>query len=160
MSNLAEMTEEELYNLRVAIMREMERRQILSSAPDQAAALAADFLRARDGEEDPDNPPPWQPVTGYHDAYPKGAIRTHEGKVWEATRDGASQEPGNSPDWREVAQGDEELDWVQPHAGSEYPVGAIVRHNGHRWRNDHTGPNGWEPGTNGSQWTDLGPIDE
>jgi len=50
--------------------------------------------------------------------------------------------------------------WVQPHAGAEYEPGAIVSHEGRVWRNDHTGLNGWEPGTPGSQWTDLGPIEE
>ena len=108
---------------------------------------------------------PWQPVTGYQNAYPLGYLVTHDGKEWTATRDGATGTPGESPDWQQVPGTDPEtgeteiLPWVQPHAGSEYEPGALVTYGGHVWRNDHTGPNGWEPGTTGAQWTDLGPID-
>lgn len=39
-------------------------------------------------------------------------------------------------------------------------TGALVTHHGHVWRNDHGAGNAWEPGTTGSQWTDLGPAEQ
>src|SRR5690606_4415762 len=125
-----------------------------STIPDVITAANGSYW---DGQEQGQ---PWRPVTSYVDAYPLGWEVTHNGKTWVALREGASGEPGVvTGDWQEKQEPGEIVDWVQPQAGSEYPVGAIVRHNGHLWRNDHTGPNGWEPGTTGSQWTDLGPTD-
>lgn len=96
--------------------------------------------------------------TGYHNAYQYDAVVTYGGKKWKSTRNGANGIPGQSPDWVQVAEEGEILEWVQPHAGSEYPVGAVVKHKGRLWRNDHVAVNGWEPGTVGSQWTDIGPA--
>lgn len=111
---------------------------------------------ASEGVQDGD---PWRPVTGYHDAYPLGFTVHHDGKLWVSLRAGASGEPGNAPgDWQEYQEPGQAVDWVQPQAGSEYPVGALVRHDGRIWENTHTGPNGWMPGAPGSQWTDVGPA--
>ena len=104
---------------------------------------------------------PWQPVTGYENAYPKDYLVTHDGKEWTATRDGATGEPGKSGDWREVTPEGVIPAWAAPHGYEDaYDPGAIVTHDGHVWRNDHNAGNAWEPGTTGSQWTDLGPVDE
>ena len=96
--------------------------------------------------------------TGYHDAYPKEWIVTSSGKKYKATRDGANGIPGESPDWLLEPEEGEIPAWVPVHAGSEYPIEAIVQHVGYIWRNDLGRPNGWEPGTTGSQWTKLGPT--
>lgn len=156
--DLDHLTDTDLQALLGQVYTEVQRRQTLAAAPQEAQQVAARYLTARDGEPDPDNPPAWQPVTGYHDAYPSNWTVTHTEKTWTSTRDGASGEPGQSPDWREVATDGEILPWVQPHAGSEYPVGAVVSHIGRLWRNDHSAPNGWQPGVPGSQWTDMGPA--
>lgn len=110
---------------------------------------------------------PWQPVTGYENAYPLGHLVTHDGAEWTATRDDATGEPGRSDDWRKVTAPGAIPEWVQPQGYlGAYDPGAIVQHKGHVWRNDHVDgqgnglPNAWEPGTTGAQWTDLGPVDE
>lgn len=106
----------------------------------------------------PDSITVYEQPSGYHNAYLRDTLVEHEGLTYQATRDGATGIPGQSPDWKQVAEDGEELDWVQPHAGSEWAAGVIVRHKGHRWQNDLGRPNGWEPGALHSGWTDLGPI--
>lgn len=153
--NLTELTDDELSQLRIDVLTEQERRQTLTATPSLVEDANRRYLAA-EGTTEGD---PWRPVTGYHDAYPSGWEVTHAGKTWVALRSGASGEPGIvTGDWQEKQEPGEVVDWVQPQAGSEYPVGANVRHNGRIWRNDHTGPNGWVPGENGSQWTDIGPA--
>lgn len=102
---------------------------------------------------------PFVQPTGAHDAYPKDSIVTHDGKTWRATRAGANGVPGESPDWWLIPEGGEIPAWTQPHAGTEYELGALVTHNGHVWENEHD-LNGWEPGTPHSQWKDLGPVED
>ena len=81
---------------------------------------------------------------------------TRDGRRWRSTRGGATGTPGDSPDWREIAEEGQILPWVQPHAGSKYPAGAVVTHLGRTWRNDLGRPNGWRPGQPGASWTDIG----
>ena len=139
-----------------AVAAEQARAEQEKLAADTEAVVRAMVATA----QPPADGQPYVAPTGYQNAYAKDTTCTYAGKTWRALRDGAVGVPGESPgDWQQVAGPGEIVDWVQPQAGSEYPVGAIVRHNGHLWRNDHTGPNGWEPGTTGSQWTDLGPTD-
>ena len=61
------------------------------------------------------------------------------------------EEPEPEP---EPEEPDEIPDWVQPTAGTEYPIDAVVFHNERIWRNTHPA-NAWEPGTQGSQWVDV-----
>ena len=98
------------------------------------------------------------PPTGYHDAYPKGWEVQDDGAEWIATRNGATEIPGEGFDWVRKTPENEIPIWAPVQAGSEHAVGVIVSHKGRLYRNDHTGPNGWEPGTTGSQWTDIGPA--
>lgn len=156
MLDLRTLTDEQLGQLRADVTAEHDRRRTLAAAQDRIIQANRDYLAA-EGTAPGD---PYRAPTGYHDAYPHGWEVTHDDKTWVSTRDGATGVPGDSPDWRQVAQEDEILPWVQPHAGSEYPVGAKVTHNGRIWENTHTGPNGWEPGRPGAQWTDLGPEQE
>jgi hypothetical protein len=102
----------------------------LNAAPDELAALQAATLAA-EGIEEGD---PWRQPTGAHDAYPLGAIVTHNGQTW-------GQVGGGIPDW------------VQPTGSTDaYPAGAIVRHNGLVWESD-LDANVWEPGVFG--WTEI-----
>ena len=146
---------DDLIGLRTQVMVELERRTRLETLPQQAADAITAYQEAiglGTGEA-------WTQPDSYLTAYRLGATVTHDGKEWVSTRDGASGEPGvDLGDWVEVVPEGEIPVWVQPMAGQEYPVGAVVSHNGHLWRNDHVGPNGWEPGVTGSQWTDLGPA--
>lgn len=103
---------------------------------------------------------PFVKPTGYHNAYPKAAVVTHDGKEWEATRDGANGTPGESPDWIEKVPEGVIPEWEQRHAGSEYEPGAIVQHEGTVYRNDLETPNAYRPDVAHSGWTDLGPIEE
>lgn len=143
--------------LRIAVLTEQERRQTLATYPDRVAAANASARRADPGSltvhVDGD---PYQPVTGYQDAYPVGAIVTFGGRRWQATQDGAWMEPSQGRSGWELLPEDGVIDaWVQPMAGAEYPPDAIVTHNGHTWQNTYGGPNGWEPGTTGAQWTQI-----
>ena len=96
----------------------------------------------------------WAQPTGAHDAYPLDWTVTHGGKTWVSRLMSNVWEPGVTG-WDEVVVEGEYPEWVQPlGAHDAYPEGAIVRHNGALWRNDHTS-NVWEPGTPGSQWTQI-----
>ena len=145
------MTDAAVDELLDAAYAESQRRAALRAAPaaiEQAAAAWREAAGRQDGD-------PYVAPAGYHDAYPLDAIVTHGGRRWRPTRDGATGTPGGSPDWREIAEGGQVLPWVQPHAGSEYPVGAVVTHMGRTWRNEHN-RNGWRPGQTGARWTDIG----
>lgn len=133
---------------------EQHRRQTIAGAVDAVPEIR-DAILAAEGQE---SGGPFVPPTGAHNAYPIGWIVTFNSIEWEATRDGAHGVPGESGDWRQVAGEGEILEWVAPTgAHNAYEPGSLVVHNGHVWRNEHTGGNAWEPGTPHSQWADLGP---
>lgn len=87
-----------------------------------------------------------QPVVA-DDAYPKGALVTHNGKDWESLTPANVWTPGVSG-WREVvAEGP--AAWVQPlGAHDAYPLGAKVTHKGKTWTST-AAANIWEPGVYG-----------
>lgn len=151
MTDVAGMSDQDLAWLLDAARQEYQRRSDLVSALGSTPGLVDALLTSTGREPGAEYVAP----TGAHDAYPLGWVVTHEGVEYEATRDGAVGVPGDSVDWRRIAAENEVLPWVQPMAGQEYPVGAIVTHQGKTWRNDHVGPNGWEPGQPGSQWTEI-----
>ena len=148
------LADDDLAALLDAARAEYQRRRDLTSAIDSTPGLIEALLTTTgraDGEE-------YVPPTGAHDAYPKDWTVRQNGKTYRSTRNGAKDIPGESPDWIQEPDGDEVLEWEQRHAGSEYPVGSIVSLEGRLYRNDHSRPNGWKPGTTGSQWTDIGPA--
>ena len=132
-----------------AAYAESQRRAALRAAPaaiEQAAAAWREAAGRQDGD-------PWRPVTGYHDAYPLGAVVTHGGKTWESLTPANSWKPGVSG-WRETATGGGTPAWVQPTGVHDaYPIGAIVAHDGRRWRTT-VAANVWRPSVYG--WTDIG----
>lgn len=120
-----------------------------------SAAAAADpkYAPPADGQ-------PFVPPTGYQDAYPLGATVTYAGTTYKATQDGAWTQPDlPNSGWVEVAaEPGQPVAWQPRHAGEEDAPGALVTYQGHTWRNDSGKPNGHQPGTTGSGWTDLGPT--
>ena len=154
MIEVASLSDEDLAALLDAARAEYQRRRDLTSAIGSTPGLIDAYLTSTGREMGEEYVPP----TGYHDAYPRGWDVRNGGDVWTATRDGARGIPGESVDWVRKTPKNEIPTWVPVQAGMEYAVGAIVSHKGRLYRNDHTGPNGWKPGTTGSQWTDIGPA--
>ena len=128
-----------------------------SEEPDPTVSFLQTFQTVA-LDRDPEEVLEYVEPTSYHNAYLKDVLVTKDGKTYRSTRNGANGIPGESPDWIQEPDGDEVLEWEQRKAGSKYPVGSIVSLAGRLYRNDHTGPNGWKPGTTGSQWTDIGPA--
>ena len=83
--------------LRVAAITEKERRYVLATAPDRAEQTARQY---RDAVEAALPPLPagqhraWSQPLGAHDAYPRGAVVAHGGKVWESTHPANVWAPG------------------------------------------------------------------
>jgi hypothetical protein len=143
------LTDQELYDLEVAVRAEVGRRRLVADADEKAAVLNADYLRATgvaDGSA-------WRQPQGAHDAYPLGFVVTHNGKEWENLTRFNVWEPGVSG-WREIVPEDSgPAAWVQPTGAHDaYPAGAEVTHNGKTWRSD-VAANVWEPGVYG--WTEI-----
>lgn len=154
MIDVASLSDDELAAVLDLARAEYQRRRDLTAALDTTPGLIEALLSAT-GRENGAN---YVPPTGYHDAYPKGWEVSDDGAEWIATRDGARGVPGEGFDWVRKTPKNGIPIWAPVQAGSERAVGVIVSHKGRLHRNDHTGPNGWEPGTTGSQWTDIGPA--
>jgi hypothetical protein len=140
------LTDQELYDLEVAVRAEVGRRRLVADADERAAVLNADYLRATgvaDGSA-------WRQPQGAHDAYPVPFTVTHNGKTWENLTPWNVWQPGVSG-WREVTTGP--AAWVQPTGAHDaYPLGAQVTHAGFRWTS-LIAANVWEPTTaNAALW--------
>lgn len=153
--HITHMTDTEIALLIAEAQAEQQRRAVLAQAVAHETGLRAAYLATQGQKPGGEYIKP----TGAHNAYPKAWEVTHDGKRWMALRDGAHELPGESHDWQQVAEPGEILEWWPPQAGTEYPLGAIVTHQGHVWRNEHD-RNGWQPGTPHAQWTDLGPVED
>jgi len=131
----------------VAVARaNLERATLLNAAPAELAVLQEAIL-ADEGLEAGD---PWRQPTGAHDAYPVGAIVSHNGETWKSTTAANVWEPGVSG-W--AIEGDGIPPWIQPTGAHDaYPLGAIVTHNDLFWQSD-VDANVWEPGVFG--WTEI-----
>jgi hypothetical protein len=124
---------------------DLDRAIALNAAPEELRILQEATLAA-EGIEEGD---PWRQPTGAHDAYPLGAVVTHNGQTWESLIAANVWEPPTN--WRQVGGGIP--DWVQPTGSTDaYPLGAIVRHNDLVWESD-LDANVWEPGVFG--WTEI-----
>jgi hypothetical protein len=78
----------------------LERAIGVNAAPEELKALQEATLVG----EGIDPGDPWRQPAGAHDAYPLGALVSHEGKNWESLVDANVWEPGVSG-WREVTAG-------------------------------------------------------
>ena len=79
--NLTALTDDDLDALRVSVLTEQERRRMIAEAPAHAEALAIAYATAVGRKPGA----PYQPVTGAHDAYPKGSIVSLSGDYYRAT---------------------------------------------------------------------------
>ena len=91
MTDLAALNDADLDALRLAVLLEQERRNLLVQAPAAAVELATRYAAAI-GRKEGD---PYQPVTGAHDSYPPGFIVSDGGNHYRATA-WASHAPGTT----------------------------------------------------------------
>jgi len=96
---------------------------------------------------------PWVQPTGSTDAYPKGALVTHNGKSWESTVDFNVWEPGVA-NWREhVISGCPT--WVQPTGASDdYNTGDCVSFEGACYQS-LIDANVWSPTAYPAGWEEI-----
>ena len=164
--NLTTLTDDDLDALRVSVLTEQGRRRMLAEAPAHAEALAIAYATAV-GRKPGD---PYQPVTGAHDAHPKGSIVSLSGDYYRATA-WASHAPGTTgAPWERVWPDGPGWTTTPPSAAGPIPwaVGinaiagkTIVSHAGRLWRckTTHTTHAGWEPSAAAhAVWTDSGPA--
>ena len=155
--NLTALTDDDLDALRVSVLTEQGRRRMLAEAPAHAEALAIAYATAVGRKPGA----PYQPVTGAHDAYPKGSIVSLSGDYYRATA-WASHAPGTTgapwervwPDgdgWTtEAPAGTPIPEWD---AAVAYRPPAVVTHKGQTWDLVHTNSDpGWEPGVVPGVW--------
>ena len=163
--DLTTLTDDEARDLLAAVYAEVQRREILASAPAQAEALAATYAAAI-GREEGD---PYQPVTGAHDAYPPGSIVSDGGNHYRATA-WASHAPGTTgAPWERVWADSDGWTTTPPATGPlVWAVGifvvageTVVSHEGRLWRCKvtHVTHAGWAPSAaTHAVWTDIGPA--
>jgi hypothetical protein len=124
----------EAYNRALALLVEPELHAL------QAAIMDAEGIESGD---------PWRQPLGAMDAYPLGAIVSHNGGTWESTVAANVWEPGVSG-WKPSGPGIPP--WVAPTGAHDaYAKDDVVTHEGKTWRSN-IDANVWEPP---EQWTDI-----
>lgn len=171
MTDLAALTDADLDALRLAVLLEQERRNIIATAEARAADLVAQYAQAigrRPGD-------PYQPVSGAHDAYTPGSIVSDDDAYYRATG-WASNPPGQGP-WERVwpdgdgwtttpPADDEPLPWAVgiSAVGPADPDGkpqTVLSHEGRLWRCKvtHVTHSSWAPSAaTYAVWEDIGPA--
>lgn len=173
MTDLAALNDADLDALRLAVLLEQERRNLLVQAPAAAVELATRYAAAI-GRKEGD---PYQPVTGAHDSYPPGFIVSDGGNHYRATA-WASHAPGTTgAPWERVWANGNGWTTTPPAAagplawavgisavGPADPGGkpqTVVSHEGRLWRCKvtHVTHAGWVPSAAAyTVWTDIGPA--
>ena len=167
MTDLAALNDADLDALRLAVLLEQERRNLLAQAPAAAVELATRYAAAI-GRKPGD---PYQPVTGAHDAYPPDSIvegnagEYHRSTAWASHAPGAQGAPWERvwPDgdgWTSTPPADAgPLAWA---VGISAVAGeTVVSHEGRLWRAKltHTTHEGWVPSPAAhAVWELLGPA--
>lgn len=164
--DLTALTDTEARDLLARVYAEVQRRDAIAQAPAQAEALAATYAAAT-GRKTGD---PYQPVTGAHDAYPRGSIVSQSGGYYRATA-WASHAPGTpGAPWERVWPDGPGWTTTPPSAAGPiaWAVGidavageTIVSHAGRLWRckTSHVTHAGWVPSAaTHAVWTDSGPA--
>ena len=173
MTDLAALNDADLDALRLAVLLEQERRNLLAQAPAAAVELATRYASAI-GRKDGD---PYQPVTGAHNAYPPGSIVEGNAGEYHRSTALASHAPGTTgAPWERVWPDGDGWTTTPPAAGPlVWAVGisavgpadpggkpqTVVSHKGRLWRCKvtHVTHAGWVPSTaTHAVWTDIGPA--
>ena len=166
MTDLAALNDADLDALRLAVLLEQERRNLLVQAPATAVELATRYSAAI-GRKDGD---PYQPVTGAHDAYPPGSIVEGNAGEYHRSTDWASHAPGTTgAPWERVWADGDGWTTTPPAAGPlVWAIGisavadtTVVSHEGRLWRCKvtHVTHSGWVPSAaTHAVWTDIGPA--
>lgn len=150
------LTDQELEALRREVLTEQERRYVLATALQQAEQLAQQWADAS-GRHDGDK---WRQPQAAFDAYPAGAVVTHNGKTWESTTPANVWEPGVSG-WREQVAIDPDTgeqtvpEYRQPTGGHDaYNIGDKVTWSGAVYESVING-NVWTPDAYPQGWRKL-----
>ena len=166
MTDLAALTDADLDALRLALLLEQERRNLIAQAPAAASELATRYAAAI-GRKDGD---PYQPVTGTHDAYPPGSIVEGNAGEYHRSTAWASHTPGTTgAPWERVWPDGDGWTTTPPATGPlVWAVGiaavageTVLSHEGRLWRCKvtHVTHAGWVPSAaTYAVWTDIGPA--
>lgn len=151
--DLKELDDQELDDLRRAVLVEVERRQKVEAGPYRVEAAIRDYQSAT-GRQDGGA---WVRPQGAHDAYLEGAVVEHDGKTWVSLTPANVWEPGTSG-WREATDNDDDSgapDWVEPSGIHDaYQTGDVVAFEGAEYRSVIDG-NVWSPTAYPQGWEKL-----
>jgi hypothetical protein len=145
------LTEDELYELEVAVQQERGKRRFLATADEAAETFNRQYLDAAGIVQGGD----WTQPAGAHDAYPLGWVTLHNGKEWESLLAFNVWEPGVSG-WREIVpEGGGYAEWVQPTGGHDaYNTGDRVTFNAECFESV-IDANVWSPTDYPAGWTSI-----
>lgn len=168
--DLTTVSTSDLLALSRRIEQEYSRRRVLEEAPKQADEIATKYLEAtgrlavETGGTAPTTVPAYIQPTGAHDAYPKGAYITFEGKVYKSLIPANVWTPtAYARGWEQVSPADVPTPPVTPaasawEAGKAYKVGDLVAYKGKTYRivQAHTSAAHWTPDAVASLYTVVG----
>ncbi|TFI01624.1 carbohydrate-binding protein [Micrococcus lylae] len=159
-------TDDDLDALRVAVLTEQERRYVLATAEARAEQTARQYRDAVEAALPPlaeGEHRAWFQLTGGHDAYPRGAVVAHGGKVWESEHPANVWEPGgigvDDRLWVDVTEDAPDPEPVPDapefKAGEQVKPGDFRTYNGtiYRCLQAHTTADHWAPDVAPSLWT-------
>lgn len=151
MADITEMSDEELDILRVEVLVEVERRQTIVNAVDQAEQIARGYLKAVGRGDGSD----WVQPTGAHDAYPEYALVMHNGEEWESLIPANVWEPGVSG-WRvKPEEGGPPPEWKAPTGSHDaYKTGDLVTFEDKTYESVIDG-NIWPPSDHPQGWKEV-----
>ena len=158
-------TDDALEQLRVYVLTEKERRRFLATAEARAEQTARKYHDAMEAALPPlaeGEHRPWSQPTGAHDAYPRGAVVAHSGRVWESRHPANVWEPGGpgvpTDLWEDVTASAPEpeptptgTEWK---AGEDVKVGDVRIYEGVAYTvvQPHTTQMGWTPSSVPALW--------
>lgn len=149
--------DDDLDALRVAVLTEQERRYVLATAEARAEQTARQYRDAVEAALPPlaeGEHRAWEQPLGGHDAYPRGAVVAHGGRVWKSRHPANVWAPGSTGAaalWEDVtanapapAPAPTAAAWK---AGEAVKAGDLRSHGGTVYAaiQGHRTQNGWEP---------------
>lgn len=148
----------DLDRLRAAVLTEQERRYVLATAEARAEQTSRQYHEAVEAALPPleeGEHRAWAQPLGGHDAYPRGAVVAHKGRVWESRNPANVWEPGGTgvpPGLWEDVTADAPAPTPAPSgpawkAGEAVKVGDVRTYQGAAYTviQGHQTQNGWEP---------------